>query len=326
MGVHLLTGDDPSLLGAAVGDLVRRLVGDGDRSLMVDEFDGDEYAFAAVVDSAQTPPFLTDSRVVVARGIGRFTAEDVASMVAYLRDPLPTTELVLAGGGGRLAKSLTDAIKAAGGTTTATGAPVNRKDRATWIDEQLAAKGVRLDAGAASALTEWLGEEAGRLGGLLDSLVSTYGAGRRLTAADIAPYLGQAGGVPPWDLTDAIDRGDTTRALQLASRMMHGGERHPLQIMAVLHGHYSKLLELDGSSARSEGDAAELLGVKSGFQARKLLDQSRKLGGDATRRAILLLADADLDLRGVRDLPAETVMEVLIARLSKLTAGPVRRR
>ena len=61
-----------------------------------------------------------------------------------------------------------------------------------------------------------------------------------------------------------------------------------------------------------------MLGMKGGFQARRLLDQSRKLGSDAVYRAILLLGDADLDLRGVRDLPAETVMEVLIARLARL--------
>ncbi len=318
MAVHLLTGDDQTLLSTALGELVRRLVGPGDRTLMVDEFDGDDYELGAVVDSAQTPPFLTDRRVVIARGIGRFNADDVATLVAYLVNPLDSTDLVLSGGGGRLPKALTDAIKASGAVVTATGAPVNRRDKATWVDEQLAGRGLRLDAGAASALIDWLGEEAGRLRGVLETLVSTYGTDRRLTAGDIVPFLGEGGGVPPWDLTDAIDKGDVTRALNLATRMMRIGDRHPLQIMAVLHGHYAKLLELDGSSARSEADVAELLSMKAGFQAKKLLDQSRKLGGEATRRAIALLAEADLDLRGLRDLPAETVMEVLIARLARL--------
>ena len=42
MSVHLLTGDDESILRAAVSELVHELVGDADRSLMVDEFDGDD--------------------------------------------------------------------------------------------------------------------------------------------------------------------------------------------------------------------------------------------------------------------------------------------
>ncbi len=59
MAVHLITGDDESLLLSAVSDLVHRVVGDGDRSLMVDDFDDDEYEVRSVVDAAQTPPFLT---------------------------------------------------------------------------------------------------------------------------------------------------------------------------------------------------------------------------------------------------------------------------
>ncbi|MEZ5249476.1 MAG: hypothetical protein R2713_09790 [Ilumatobacteraceae bacterium] len=68
---------------------------------MVDEFDALDYELRSVVDAAQTAPFLTDHRVVIAREIGRFTADDVAPLVAYLADPLPTTHLVsVAGGGG----------------------------------------------------------------------------------------------------------------------------------------------------------------------------------------------------------------------------------
>jgi hypothetical protein len=37
-------------------------------------------------------------------------------------------------------------------------------------------------------------------------------------------------------------------------------------------------------------------------------------------RAISLLAAADMDLRGVRDLPGDTVMELLVARLTRLAA------
>ena len=68
MAVHLLTGDDESLLSAAASELVHRLVGDGDRSLMVDDLDGDDYEVRQLVDAAQTPPFLSDSRIVVGRG------------------------------------------------------------------------------------------------------------------------------------------------------------------------------------------------------------------------------------------------------------------
>jgi DNA polymerase-3 subunit delta len=274
-----------------------------------------------VVDAAQTPPFLTEFRVVVARGVGRFGAEELAPLVAYVADPLPSTELVLVAGGGRLAKSLVDAVKKNGGDVVDTVPPTRARERSGWFEDQVTAAGLRLDQQALNLLASWLGEDAGRVQGILETLESAYGDSRILKVADVEPFLGEAGGVPPWDLTDALDRGDTTKALLLLHRMMRAGERHPLQVMAILHNHYTKLLTLDGADAGDEASVAAVLGIKPGFPARKALDQYRKLGNSGVVRAIALLAQADLDLRGAKEWPDELVMEVLVARLSRLGSG-----
>jgi DNA polymerase-3 subunit delta len=323
MAIHLVTGDDESIVRSKVLDLVGHLVGDGDRSLMVDEFDGDEYELGVVVDAAQTMPFLTDQRVVVARSVGRFSTDELAPLLGYLANPLESTQLVLVAGGGRLAKKLTDAVTAAGGHVTDTNPPRKVGDRSAWVRAQAEEHGVRLDAHAAARIAEQLGEDLGRLDGIVAVVRSTFGEGVRIGASDVEPFLGEAGGVPPWDFTDAIDAGHTAAALTMMSRMMNGGDRHPLQVMAILHGHYSKLARLDGADVRGEADAAAAMGIKPGFPAKKALGNYKRLGGTNVRRAIDLLAAADLDLRGKTELDNELVMEVLVARLSRL--APSRR-
>jgi len=332
--VHLIKGDDPVLLGDAVRDLVDQAVGEGDRALMVTELDatsyeddGGAYSIGPLVDAAQTPPFLTDVRVVVGRQAAVFsTTEAVEPLVRYLDDPLPTTVLVVVWekgprAGARVApvpRKLADAVTAAGGVVTDTKPGTGRR-RTEWLDEHLADAPVRLDASAKSRLIEHLGEEVSRLGILLDTLEGAFGPGAKLTAADIEPYLGDAGDVAPWDLTDAIDRGDTQTALAVLGRMMGAG-RHPLQVTASLHGHYQRMLRLDGSGVASEAQAAELLGLKgSTFPARKAMTQARTLGSDRIQDFIGLLAEADLDLRGARAWPPELVVEVLVARLASRT-------
>jgi DNA polymerase-3 subunit delta len=57
----------------------------------------------------------------------------------------------------------------------------------------------------------------------------------------------------------------------------------------------------------------------STFPAKKALTQTRKLGSAKVQRAIRLLAEADLQLRGTVAWPPELVMEVLIARLTSLS-------
>ena len=199
------------------------------------------------------------------------------------------------------------------------------------MHERIHATGLQLDGPATQLLGEWMGEDAGRLQGVLDTLAATYGAThaaggdgtRRLGVDDVRPFLGDAGGVPPWELTDAIDRVDTSRALILLHRMMGAGDRHPLQVMAVLHAHVVRLMKLDGSDATDEASAAAALDIKPGFPARKALDQYRRLGSAGVARALALLAQADLDLRGAKNWSADLVMEVLVARLSRL-APPAR--
>ena len=238
----------------------------------------------------------------------------------YIDDPLDSTELVLVAGGGRLAKKLTDTVKSGGGEIVNTTPPNRARDRHSWVRVEAEEHGVRLDGAAAARIADQLGEGFGRLEGILGVIRSTYGEGVKITVGDVEPFLGEAGGVPPWDFTDAIDAGRTADALTLMARMIHGGDRHPLQIMAILHGHYGRLARLDGVDARSESDAAEAMGIKPGFPAKKALGNYRRLGGGGVQRAIQLLAQADLDLRGDTDLPSELVMEVLVARLSRLGA------
>jgi DNA polymerase-3 subunit delta len=327
--VYLLRAADDVLRGEALSQLISRLVGGGDRGLLVDEFAGNDYDLAAAVDAAQTPPFLTAERIVVARHLGRFPkTEDLTGLLAYLEAPLPTTALVLVwerapDAGARLPAipaKLTRAVTAAGGEIINADAPTG-KGRSAWVAERLGAAGLQVDAAGRSRIAEHVGEDAGAMVGLAERLVGVFGTPARLSLGDIEPFLGTAGGVPPWELTDAIDGGDVSTALDRLQRTIGGG-RHPLAVMSTLQSHFLRMLRLDGAEVRSDKEAADLLGLKgSPFPAKKALSQGRRLGPRALRRSVELLAEADVDLRGAKAWPEELVVEVLVARLAVIARG-----
>lgn len=324
--VTLLRGDDEVVLRDAVRLLVEELVGPEDRSLVVEEVEvgapsGDDDArdpLVALVDAAQTPPFLTEHRVVVGRVVDKRERNDlVQPLVDYLIDPLPSTRLVLEWRSGKVPKALAEGITRAGGQVvdTSPGRKVGE-----WVQQHLQEANLKVDADGRQRLVAWVGDEPSRLLGLIDLLTSTYGPGAKLGRAEIEPFLGDDGGVPPWDLTDAIDRGDRTTALDLLQRMVGQGDRHPFQVLATLHSHFGRILRLDGAEVATEQQAAELLGIKgSTFPAKKALGQARKLGHDRIVRIIDLLAEADLDLRGGKAWPDGLVLEVLVARLATMS-------
>ena len=165
-------------------------------------------------------------------------------------------------------------------------------------------------------IVRWLGEDHSRLAGLVQTLVSTYGENAKLVRSDVDLFLGGAGSVAPWDLTDAIDAGDTSGALVMLHRFLADGT-HALQVLALLANRYGQMMKLDGRGVRTGADAAAILGGKE-FPARKVLEQYQKLGSGGVARAMSHLAAADVDLRGGKDWPDVLVLEVLVGRLCQL--------
>jgi DNA polymerase-3 subunit delta len=333
--IFLITGGDARLVSAKLTDLTAQLIGDGDRNTMFESHDLEtgsvderELAIAGAVKGAQTSSLFGDERMIVIRGIHEATVNQLAPLLAYLLEPIESNHLIVTATG-KLAKSITDALKKAGATTFSTSPPSNKSDIVTWFQEHLTEAGLKLDPGALSAAVNWLGQDQARLPSLIEVLISTYGTSKKLTTLEIEPFLGERGSVLPWDLTDAIDKSNAANAIAMLHRMLGSGEYHPLQVMALLNSHYTKLLRLDGFESLTQQDALVRIGTKSNFQAQKYLDTSRKMGSKNIASAISLLARADIDLRGGKDLSEELTMEILVARLCRMGGQaqlPTRRR
>lgn len=317
--VLYVRGDDPAVLAQEARGLIARLVGERDPAVVVEEHGaagGDELDVARLVDAVTTPPFLVDRRVVVLREAGRLSAADAERLAAALEDPPPSVFVVLVASGGTVPQGLVRSVKRLGETHDASVG--TGRDRSRWLSEHLRAAPVRLTSGAAGRLGQHLGEDLGRLEGVLDSLAAAYGEGATVDEAALTPFLGEAGSVPPWELTDAIDGGSTEAALAALGRLLGPGGRAAPELVAVLHRHYDQMLQLDGLEMTSPEQAAGHLGVRSTFVAKKALGRTRQLGSERIARAIELIADADLDVKGRSGLPPRVVLEVLVARLSRL--------
>ena len=337
MSVHLVRGDDPILRSEEVSRLVDELLGDADRTMALEDFtipargmtEGDASgadARIAVVESvlnaSMTLPFGADRRVVVLRDVGLLAAGEVTPLVQYAADPVETTELVLVAGGGKTAKAIDDVVKSHG----AAHAPAATKPQDVLVRELDDAElGLRPDA--AKALLAHVGNDAGMIPGIVDTLAAAHGPGAELGVGDVTPYLVGQGAVPVWDLTNAIEKGDAATALEVLQRMLtvtsptQPQADHPLRILGLLHSQYRKLLVLDDPEIGSAEDAAAALGGRTSPNAARFrLRQARALGTDGLRQAFDHLARADLDIKGERAIPQDLVMQLLVARLAGLSA------
>jgi DNA polymerase III subunit delta len=325
--VYLVRGDDASLIAQAAHALIERLVGDDNPSLVVEEHGGsssEDLDVGRVLDGYTTPPFLVPRRIVVVRDAGKLNAQDAGRLVEVLALPMPDSVLVLIGGGGTVPQALSKVVGSIGEVVDASVG--TGRDRSRWLSQHAKEAPVHLDAAATARLGDHLGQDLGRLEGILATLAAAYGNGATVNLERLEPFLGSAGAVPPWDLTDAIDTGNTDDALAGLDRMTNAGGRAAPEILAILHRHYADVLRLDGADITDPDEAAALLGVRSPYVAKKALGQSRSLGSERIAQAMGLVADADLDLKGRTGLPKNLVLEILVARLSRLSRARVARR
>ncbi len=316
MAVFLISGDE-SLVGQELSTLLKQLVGEDDRMLLVEEFDASDpsLSLASVTDALGTLSMFSDRRIVVMRNVQQLDTNSLAIFVEGLRAKVDSAEVVITITG-RVLKVLGDALKELGATTIGATVGSNARDRQNWVESHLVEAGVNCAPDAVRLIANWFGNDASRLGGLISTLNSAYGEGKKLSRENVEEFLGQAGAVPPWDLTDAIDAGNTALALTTLHRFL-GPDTHPLQVLSILANRYSQMMRLDDHEIRNVANAAQVLRIKD-YPAQKLLEQYRILGSGGVAQAISLLAQADVDLRGAKDWEPELVMEVLVARLSRL--------
>src|SRR5690606_713836 len=142
---------------------------------------------------------------------------------------------------------------------------------------------------------------------------------------DVGRYLGESGNVAIYELANEITSGSTRRALEIISRMLHSTSSanakpmHPLQIIALLAGHFRKLGTLDDPSISNQADAHAALGGKGNpYGAKKSWEQARRLGSDTIRSCIDIIGTTDVMIKGANALDGAIAVELMAITLCDL--------
>ena len=315
----------------ALHNVVATALGDLDPSLALQDFTvkdasgSGESVISSVLEALNTPPFLVERRVVVVRDAQSLLSEELVSLLSWMNNPAAGIVLVLAVVGAKSHKL----VKAAGDVVDV-NVGTRPKDRTAFITEKMKEYRVNLDGAGASKIADQVGDDVARVDALGRLLASIYGSAP-LNFLHVEPYLGDAGGVPEWDLTDALDSGNATAAITVARRMLDSKGRAGVQIIFLLQRYYLRMARLEGSGVTSSEEAAQLLGMNP-FGAKKLLASATRMGAERVGDAVHIIANADVDLKGGvsfggkdlntdQDMTDVTVIEVLVARLARLSAG-----
>ncbi len=322
--VYLLYGTEHTLVINELNQLLTKLGHTGNSS---QNFNFEEYSFppiaeenpiAQALDACRTPSLLADSKLVVLKGLEQVTSSQISILTDFIGRQYALddhTTFILVSAGKKPAASLIKVVSALGETIDA-DPKLGSKGKDEWYATHLNRSQLTLAGDAVKKLKEHLGEDLSRVESIFSLLAEAYGANATVTAKDLEPFLGAEGGSAPWDLTDAIDTANGKTALHHMARLIEN-ERHPLQVLSILQRHYQAMIRLDGLFDIDPATAAKITKLAV-YPATKALKQSRLLGPAKLSRAMQLLKDADLAIKGSLSLDARVILEITILRLSQL--------
>jgi len=211
---HAVCGGEIFLRRRAVADLTHRVLGNADRSLALNEYDGSDAgtSLAGVLDDLRTLPFLSERRLVVVREADAFITKYRQELEDYLDSPSPTGVLLLdcktLPSNTRLYKK----IAAVGEVVDCK--PMKAAAVPGWLIEHCRATcNKKLDARAAALLCDQIGVNLGLLDAEIQKLALYVGERTTIAADDVEKLTGRCREEEIWGILSAIAAGNRAKAL-----------------------------------------------------------------------------------------------------------------
>jgi len=324
---YLIIGTDHPKVDRAMRRLRNRIGEDATELLSAHEASGDD----AVAACNALGLFAVERRLVVVTEVERWKADDLKALQEYLRRPAPTTVLALVGKEVKKDSALAKAVAKAGEVLPfdLPTKPRGRKpDLSRWVGAQLAERGVRIDAEAARAMIELVGENADELATEIDKL-AIWADGEHIGEREIAELVPARAEVPPFDLKDAWGGRDVAGAVAASERIVErSGDAARdvlLRVTGLLTNHVERVRECRRLAAEGvpPGTAAERM-KRNRFYVQKLYGQAENFGDEELDAVIVSLARLDHALKGGSKLPGElefTRTLIQITRSAPASAG-----
>jgi DNA polymerase III subunit delta len=308
--VYLLAGTDRPKIVRALRRLRGRFAEESIETLTAPPATGDD----AVAACNALGLFADGGRLVVVEGVETWRPGDVESIERYLADSTPTAVLALWAQDAPKSGALSDLV-AKRGQVLAFDVPRPRSPSA-WVAAEFKRLGVEVDADAARALVDIVGDDVLTLASEIEK-IATWAGGRPVGTREVEAMAVPAREVEAWAVTDAWGARDLPATLAACEASLE--QREPFSIAVSLASHVGRvrtaqLLAEEGLGTR---DIAKRLGLRSEFPARKAVSHSENYSREELDAAIVRLAELDAAIKGASRLSAELELERAIVDVTR---------
>jgi DNA polymerase III subunit delta len=311
--LYFFYGEEDFLIQEALDLLIETVVDPGGRDFNYSMLYCRDTPASEMVNICQTLPFMSERRLVIARDFDVLKAADLEEIIPYLRDPSPSTCLVMVSNQARYEKkSVLSAVEARGAVVRFY--PLLDREIVGWIEQWAKTHGLAIQRDAAQYLWQAIGNDLQKLSSELQKTEIFMKDRKTITTADVKTVVGDFRDFTSFDLAAELGRKHGEKALVILSRLIQEGEA-PVGILGSIAWNFRRLLQAKAMEAAGTGKDEIMKKLRIIFHQTGIFrEQMQSYTRDELQAAFSALLAADRQLKS-SGLNGKLVLERMILKL-----------
>lgn len=303
--VYCLYGSEKFRMNEFAALIEKELIAKEERDFAVIPFDLSETPVQAVVEEAETVPFMVPRKLLIVRDAALFTAGKDSAKVEhrpevlqeYLAAPAEFSVIVFLVNSDKLdeRKKIVKALKSS--ATVLAFNPLGAEELLRWVEKGIKDRGCTAAPGAAEALIASAGTGLQGLSAEMDKLCLFAGTGGIVDTAAIESLVPRGTEQNVFSLVEDIANLRLDNAVGMLHELLKQREE-PIKIAALIARQFRIILQVKDLSAQSyaQGQIASRVGLHP-YAVKLAAEQARKFSGEQLRDILSRLADLDYQMK-----------------------------
>lgn len=312
--VYLLMGEEDYYIDQTAQHILDKALRPEDRDFNFDLFYGGDTRANPIIGAARQFPMMADRRVVMVREFQSVADKD--ALLSYVRNPMPSTVLVLCHKHGTLdgRKSLVAEIRKIG---IVMDSPRLYEDKLPgFVSDYLRRRGITIEPQAVQMLCEHVGSDLTRLASEMDKLrVALPDGATRIESRHVEQQTGLSKDYNNFELQNALAQKDVLRANQIVNYYDTNPKSFALTLtLSSLFGFFSDVMLAYYAPEQTENGIAQWIGKNVWVARQAILPAQRNY---TARKVVKILAQirqtdaVSKGVGGVRTSPGDLLRELV---------------
>ena len=314
--VYYLQGDESYYIDLVADYIAEHALQPEERDFNLTVVYGNDVNASQIADTARRYPMMAERQVVIVKDAQNLKNTD--ALVAYLKQPMPQTVLVMCHRGGTLdgrKRELIKLIQQAGILFESKKLFEGQLPR--FIEDYLSKRNVSIDPKSTQMIADHIGSDLSRLVGELDKLILALPKDNlRVTPQVVEQQVGVSKEYNTFELRDAIVNKNILKANQIVNYFDKNPKAGSLySFLPMLFNYFQNLMIAYYCNQRTSQEAvASWLGMKSPWAAKDYMTGMRNFTARKTLAILSKLRETDAKSKGLDNVntPAGELMRELI--------------